>query len=117
MKNRIVAAALLFASCGLGSDPAHELPKGERIACAVDGAAALEPACGIERSSGPEGTSLTVRHPSGAFRRLLITTDGRGVVAADGADPALVTLTSQNRIEVAVAGDRYLLPATIKNSR
>ena len=57
---------------------------------------------------------ITIRAPSGSFRRLLVTTDGRGVVAADGADPALVTPIAADRIQVAIAGDRYLLPATVK---
>jgi hypothetical protein len=68
----------------------------------------------MERMSGPDGTILTMRHPSGGFRRLLVTRDGRGVVAADGADPAAVAVIADNRIEVTVAGDRYRLPATVK---
>jgi hypothetical protein len=85
-----------------------------RIECAAEGADAFERVCTMERVKGPEGTTLTIRHPSGGFRRLLVATDGRGVVAADGADPAIVSVVSEDLIEVALAGDRYRLPATIK---
>ena len=80
----------------------------------MDGSAAFERVCEVERTSGPAGLVLTVRAPSGAFRRLLVTRDGRGVVAADGAEPAVVTVIDKSRIEVAIEGDRYRLPATIK---
>ncbi len=86
----------------------------DRIDCALEGAPRFERVCAVERSSGPDGLILTVRSPGGSFRRLLVTTDGRGVVAADGADPAAVTLLGDQRIEVAIAGDRYRLPATVK---
>lgn len=72
--------------------------------------------CVVERSDSPNGLVLTVRHDDGAFRRLLVTKDGRGVVAADGAEPAKVRITGADRIEVTVAGDRYELPATVKGS-
>lgn len=57
---------------------------------------------------------LTVRHPDGAFHRLLVTKDGRGVIAADGAETAVVTIIANGEIEVALGGDRYRLPATVK---
>ena len=38
------------------------------------------------------------------------------MVAADGADPAIVSLVSDDLIEVSLAGDRYRLPATIKGA-
>ena len=85
----------------------------DRIECATEGAAAFERVCTLERSEGPDGLILTVRSPSGGFRRLLVTKDGRGVVAADGADPAVVTVIADNRIEVRIADDRYRLPARV----
>lgn len=85
-----------------------------RIECAVEGAREFTQDCTVERVSGPEGLTLTIRGPKGGFRRLLVATDGRGVAAADGADPAIVSVISGNRIEVAIAGDRYRLPATVK---
>jgi len=85
----------------------------DRIECAVDGAAFAR-ACTVERLTGDEGLVLTLRAPSGSFRRLLVTKDGRGVVAADGAEPAKVTVIGSGRIEVAIGGDRYRLPATVR---
>ena len=118
------AAVLLLAACGDAAKETDEAlaasaskaDDGGRISCSVDGAASFERVCAMERLTGPEGTTLTVRHPSGAFRRLLVTTDGRGVIAADGADQAVVSVIADNRIEVRVAGDRYQLPATVKGS-
>ena len=68
----------------------------------------------IERSDGAQGRIITLRGPDGGFRRLLITRDGRGVIAADGAEPARVTPLSSDRIEVAIGRDRYRLPATVR---
>lgn len=89
-------------------DPADDL-----IDCA-HGATAVTRACTVDRQSGEDGLILTVRHPDGAFHRLLVTKDGRGVVAADGAEQAAVSVLGDGRIEIALGGDRYRLPATIK---
>lgn len=118
----ITLSLLLLAAC---SDPdqgtEEALAGGEkkaaedgRIECAAEGAAAFQRICTMERIQGPDGASLIIRHPSGGFRRLLVTTDGRGVVAADGADQASVSIVSDGLIEVSLAGDRYRLPATVK---
>ena len=106
---RLAVLLPLLAACG--GPPGPEAAS--RIECAVDGATVFTRVCTVERSPGP-AARFTIRAPSGSFRRLLVTTDGRGVVAADGADPAVVTLLGDNRIEVAIAGDRYRLPATVK---
>lgn len=84
----------------------------ERIDCAVDGAAFAH-ACTVEREAGREGLILTIRAPSGSFRRLRVTDDGRGVAPADGAEPAKVAVLGPGSIEVAIGGDRYRLPATV----
>jgi len=47
---------------------------------------------------------------------LLVTQDGRGVIAADGAEAAKVTITGADGIEVALGGNRYRLPATVKGT-
>ena len=110
---------LLAAGCG-DADEARRRALAEaaegagKIECATGGAAAFAPVCTVERTSSAEGLILTIRSPSGSFRRLLVTNDGRGVVAADGADPANVSVSGDNRIEVAIADDRYRLPATVK---
>ena len=110
------ASLLLLAACG-GSDDGEETTAaaaaGEKVECAIAGAA-FENVCTVERIAGSEGLTLVIRSPSGSFRRFLVTRDGRGLVAADGAETAAVTVLSDNRIEVAIAGDRYRLPATVR---
>ena len=83
------------------------------ILCA-HGDAALTRSCTVEQVQGPDGLVLTVRHPDGGFHRLLATRDGRGVVAADGAEQAQVGIHGSDGIDVALGGDRYRLPATVK---
>ena len=111
------AALLLLAACGESDAPDEQTAAAaasDKIECAVGGSTGFERACTVESGAGPEGLTLTLRAPDGSFRRLLVTTDGRGVVAADGAEPAAVTPLSGNRIEVTIGGDRYRLPATVK---
>jgi hypothetical protein len=103
---RLAALLPLLAACG-GPPPA---PAFERIECAVDGAAGFERVCTVERGRG----RLTLRGPSGSFRRLVIAKDGRGVAAADGAEPATVAVVAKDRIEVSIGGDRYRLPALVR---
>jgi hypothetical protein len=86
----------------------------EKINCAVGGAADVSRSCMIERAYGDKGLALTLRHADGGFRRLRVTKDGRGVVAADGAEVAVVKPINKGLIEVSIGGDRYQLPATVK---
>lgn len=89
-------------------------PEPPKIPCALAGAADLAPLCTFDTTETPAGTILTLRHPDGAFHRLQITRDGRGVIAADGAEPAKVTPLGPDSIEVALGGARYRLPATVR---
>jgi hypothetical protein len=91
--------------------PQPEIPKFD---CAAPGSTEFAPVCTIDRTETPNGTILTLRRPDGGFHRLLITRDGRGVIAADGAEPAKVTPLAADRIEVEVGGARYRLPATVR---
>lgn len=84
-----------------------------RVNCALAGARALARTCTVDREQGARGLVLTIRHPDGGFRRLLVTRDGRGVVAADGAEPARVSIVDAGEIEVAIGDDVYRLPATV----
>jgi len=84
------------------------------IVCAQRGSKDFARTCTIDRADSDAGLILTVRHADGAFHRLLVTTDGRGIVAADGAERAVVTVIGTDEIEVALGGDRYRLPATVK---
>nr|WP_243852842.1 hypothetical protein [Sphingomonas naasensis] len=118
---------LVLAACG--SQPAENAalpanaapdeaaaatPAPPKIPCAAPGVADLTPACTFDRTETQAGTILTLRHPDGAFHRLQITRDGRGVIAADGAEPAKVTPLGPDSIEVALGGARYRLPATVR---
>jgi putative hemolysin len=80
-----------------------------KLFCA-QGGGALVAACTAERTSTAQGWVLTLRHPDGHFRRLLVTDDGRTITAADGAVPARVT-SGPEGVEVSIADDRYRLPA------
>lgn len=86
-----------------------------KIECATDGGESFAFACAIDRVESQDGLFLTIRHPDGGFRRLRVAKDGRGVVAADGAETAVVTPLAPNLIEVALGTARYRLPATVRN--
>ena len=117
---------LLLAACGANGG-ANSLAEAEdqaakssaengKLVCAVDGATSFAPVCEVERATRAEGLTLTIRHPAGGFRRLLVTKDGRGVIAADGAELAVVSPVGDGLIEVTLGGDKYRLPATVKGA-
>ncbi len=118
-----LAAMLLLTACNRRPDPAvlanieaeqrAAADDAGRIECAAAATAPLAADCTIERTADAGGALLTVRQPDGGFHRLRITGDGRGVIAADGAETAKVTVVGDNRIEVAIGGARYCLPATV----
>lgn len=128
MSTRTSSAAILLATLGAcGNQPADTqvLAKVEqqqsvtaveegRVKCALAGAPVFQRVCTVDREQSARGLLLTVRHPDGGFHRLLVATDGRGVVSADGAEPAQVTLVDAGEIEVALGDDIYRLPATLK---
>jgi hypothetical protein len=111
---------LALASCsGADTVPEKAEPAPDRkgdagIACALAGAKVFEQVCAVEQDKSGEALILTLLHPDGGFRRLEVTGDGQGVVAADGAEGAIVSLAGTNLIEVSIAADRYRLPATVK---
>jgi hypothetical protein len=106
---RLAFLPALLAACE-GPPPGKAA---ERIECAIDGAGGFERVCTVERTAGPE-VLLTLRSPSGGFRRLAVTRDGRGVIAADGAEPATVAIVGEGLIEVSIGSDRYRLPAQVR---
>lgn len=119
----IVGSLLLLAlaACGgatnrnqITAQDTETAAENGRIDCAPDDATDFTRACTLDRVAGDDGLTLVVHNPDGGFHRLLVTTDGRGVVAADGAEKAAVKIIGPGRIEVAVGGDRYHLPATVK---
>ncbi|WP_428630373.1 hypothetical protein [Sphingopyxis sp.] len=112
---------MLLAACGGASDNSdlaeaeargsREAAENGRIECALEGAKLFDRTCTIEEMSGQDGTVLVVGRANVGYRRLQITTDGRGVISADGAEPATVTIVGDGMIEVAIGSDRYRLPA------
>ncbi|MCW3836714.1 hypothetical protein OM513_11730 [Sphingomonas canadensis] len=82
--------------------------------CMPPGADTFGFVCTIDRRQTQDGLILTLRHPDGGFRRLMVMRDGSGVAAADGAEAAVVTPLAPDLIEVAIGGGRYRLPATVR---
>lgn len=112
---------LALAACGPAEPDAppgggfkHEVTEADKLDCAQGANAPMKRECVYEQTNSPDGPVLTLRFPNGAFHRLLVTSDGRGVIAADGAEPAKVSVIGNGRIAVAIGGDRYELPATVK---
>ncbi len=111
---RKVLALSFFAALSACS-AAEEAPKGRGIDCATGGSDKFLPECFVEDSRVGERRFLTVRSKSGAFRRFEMVDDGRGVVAADGADEAVAKWSAEGVLEVAVGKDRYRFPARMKS--
>jgi hypothetical protein len=119
---RIFALPLLVAltACEVAEDPqaaadeAREEAGGNAVTCA-QGQGEYAQDCRYERSAERGQRLLVIHHPDGTFRRLEIVDDGRGLIAADGAEAARVAPLGE-MVEVTLADYRYLLPATIKNA-
>lgn len=86
-----------------------------RIFCALGGEQHFQLNCTLDRIASSEGPVLMLGRADAGYRRFRVTTDGRGVVTADGAEQARVSVMDNGLIEVAVAEDRYRLPATVRN--
>ena len=131
MSSRISSALILLAVAGCSqpvtsntqalavaeANQAVEAADDGRIDCAVAGSDAFARVCSLDREATEQGLILTARHPDGGFRRFRVTTDGRGVVAADGAEAADVAIVGPGEIEVGVGDDHYRFPATIKGEK
>lgn len=126
-KRGAVLSLLLLTACNRAPDNG-ELAEAEargsrkaaengRIECALEGAKLFDRTCTIEEMSGEGGTILVVGRANVGYRRLQIATDGRGVVSADGAEPAKVSIVGDNVIEVAIGNDRYRLPANTSGTK
>ena len=108
----LVSAAT--TACSPGATSAASAEDAARIDCRISGSTQFERFCTLEIGDSDAGRTLLVRKPDGGFRRFLVTNDGRGVVAADGAEPAEVTIIADDRIEVAIGGEVFRLPATVR---
>ena len=87
---------LPLAACGGKLDQSA----GEAIECRLPGKPAFETVCSVEKLSSPEGTILILRRPDGGFHRVQAVKDGRGVIAADGAEPVRVAKGQGASIEI-----------------
>jgi hypothetical protein len=92
-----LALVLLLAACGASDDA---IPGTRPVDCRLADAKAFERICTVERIDSPDGPVLVARAPDGGFRRLLIVKDGRGVIAADGAEPVEVRPAGADHIDV-----------------
>ncbi|MFN3473651.1 MAG: hypothetical protein ACK4ZW_06345 [Blastomonas sp.] len=113
----LLAATAVLAGCsGSASSDRESLTGGDdsRIACALGDETEFTEQCDAERVQHGDRRELVLRHPDGGFRRFDIVIDGRGLVAADGSEEALVTPLTDGRIELSVGGDRYRIPATVR---
>lgn len=119
----VSAALLMLASCTQDPDNAvlaevesaqvREAAQSGRIFCALAGADGFRMDCTLDRMVTEDGSLLVLGRADVGYRRLRIANDGRGVVAADGAEQATVSIIDNGLIEVRIADDRYRLPATI----
>lgn len=113
MRPLLPAIGLVAAVPGCGQTPSETAaapdPGPERVECRIGPEAGFERFCRIEQA----GDEIVVRKPDGGFRRLRLVRDGRGVVAADGAEPARVSIVADNAILVEIGGDAFRLPARI----
>jgi hypothetical protein len=128
----VVSSIALLAACSSAKEDdkaaAKKLEQVEKVAakeavadgkveCAVSGEKTFTRSCETEKIVGPDGQMLVIRHPNGGFRRFKILTDGRGLKPAEGAENVTIQLMDDGKIEVAIAGDKYQLPAQIKPSQ
>lgn len=126
-KRGAILPLLLLAACNRAPDNgelaeaeargSREAAENGRIECALEGTKLFDRTCTVEEMSGEGGTILVVGRGNVGYRRLQITTDGRGLVSADGAEPAKVSIIGNNMIEVAVGHDRYRLPANTSGAK
>ena len=114
MRTLLLLGLSLVAACNNGGGESVAPAADDRIDCRIGASTGFERHCTLEQADEERGRTLTIRKPDGGFRRLLVTGDGRGVVAADGAEPAIVTIIDDGRIDVAIGGDNFRLPATIR---
>ena len=90
-------------------DPKLSAELKTKFECAIGGAKNFATACSIERG---EGTTMTVRHPDGGFRKVILKSNG-AIDTADGAETVSVQPMADGRAQVSIGEDRYRLPAAL----
>ncbi len=120
----IIFASAMLAACSKTDDKSLEMAEKAadeaaindgKIECALAGKKDFGRVCETERIAGPNGQILVIRHPDGGFRRFKVLTDGRGLAAAEGADPTSIKILNSGEIELASGDDLYRLPAQLKS--
>ena len=120
----MIGATLLLAACNKTDQKSlaqaekaadDEALNDGKIECALAGGKNFTRVCETERISGPAGQILVIRNPNGGFRRFKVLTDGRGLAAAEGADPTSIKILNTGEIELSSGDDLYRLPAQIKS--
>ncbi|HST37263.1 MAG TPA: hypothetical protein VLK25_11620 [Allosphingosinicella sp.] len=115
------AALLLLAACSgepgdqttnSAAAPAKGQPD-RRIECRGTEAEPFARTCSMETFDSNDGRLVTVRKPDGGFRRLRVSNDGRGIVAADGAEQVTMANLRDGRILVSIGDDHFRLPGTV----
>ena len=113
ISERMVRAGLLclaLAACDGGSSPGEGAAPTRGLAdCAIGARGPWRRDCSVDQ----QGDLLTFRHADGGFRRFHILKDGRGLMAADGAEEAAISIVGKDEVQVSVGEDRYRIPATI----
>ncbi|TXC69116.1 hypothetical protein FSZ31_09315 [Sphingorhabdus soli] len=87
-----------------------------KVSCALGDEQQFTDSCTLQRLVGSDRTTIVLGRGDVGFRRFVMTADGRGLITADGAEPARVSIVGDAEVEVAVGGDRYRLPATIQGA-
>jgi len=87
-----------------------------KLSCALGDEQAFTDSCTLQRLVGSERTTIVLGRGDVGFRRFVMTADGRGLITADGAEPARVSIVGDAEVEVAVGDDRYRMPATIQGA-
>lgn len=115
----LLFALAVLSACGSADEPLVEQKECEAsnvatVPCALGEESEFTETCTLQRLVGAQRTTIVLGRGDSGFRRFLMTADGRGLVAADGAESARVSIIGDAQVEVAVGDDRYRLPAAIK---
>lgn len=114
MRHWPAAAVLALVACTQGEAQPQASDGARRIECAQGEGSQFGADCLVEKVAGEEGAEYVVRHPNGAFRRFRIAADRKSMIAVDGADEAVNTMSGDPPVmEVSVGVDRYRFPADL----
>ncbi|MXO72339.1 hypothetical protein [Alteraurantiacibacter buctensis] len=107
----LIAALLAGLAAACSGGEGAPVPEGSNVACAVAGAADFVDECVVEQVHEGGGDVFVIHHTDGGFRRLVVLPSG-GLIAADGADQAVVS-EEQGLLAVTLGQDRYRIPRAL----